>query len=175
MKDAFFSRALPAFALAAVALAGFDSRYFGLVPFTTDRRPIMGAFDDLAPFGSTALHDALDKAAQDLASHGEGRRAVIVVTDGVDTSSWLRADAVLDTAKRADVVVYGVSVVSRLKPESFGTLILVVGQSGVSQALVCRGALRQTKVWRTVSSKLTQSLDLPWGALQPNIFYRVAK
>ena len=47
-----------------VALAGFDSRYFGLVPFTTDRRPIMGAFDDLAPFGTTALHDGLDKAAK---------------------------------------------------------------------------------------------------------------
>ena len=46
-----------------------------------------------------------------------GRGLLIVFSDGVDTSSWLRADAVLDTAKRADVVVYGVSVVSRLKPE----------------------------------------------------------
>ena len=46
-----------------------------------------------------------------------GRALLIIFTDGVDTSSWLRADAVLDAAKRADVVVYGVSVVSRLKPE----------------------------------------------------------
>ena len=46
-----------------------------------------------------------------------GRGLLIVFSDGVDTSSWLRADAVLDTAKRADVVVYGVSVLSRLKPE----------------------------------------------------------
>ena len=46
-----------------------------------------------------------------------GRGLLIVFSDGVDTSSWLHADAVLDTAKRADVVVYGVSVVSRLKPE----------------------------------------------------------
>ncbi len=48
---------------------------------------------------------------------GAGRGLLIVFSDGVDTSSWLRADAVLDTAKRADVVVYGVSVMSQLKPE----------------------------------------------------------
>jgi Ca-activated chloride channel family protein len=96
------------------ALAGFDSRYFGLVPFTTDRRPILGAFDDLTPFGSTALNDALDKAARDLASHGEGRRAVIVVTDGVDTSSQKTPDDVIASSKALDVPIYAVSVVSPL-------------------------------------------------------------
>ena len=49
--------------------------------------PIEAGFADLKPFGSTALHDALDHAAHDIASHGEGRRAVVVITDGVDTSS----------------------------------------------------------------------------------------
>ena len=95
-----------------VALAGFDSRYFGLVPFTSDRRPILGAFDDLLPFGSTALHDALDKAAQDLASHGEGRRAVVVVTDGVDTSSQKTPEEVIARSRALDVPIYAVSVVS---------------------------------------------------------------
>jgi Ca-activated chloride channel family protein len=96
------------------ALAGFDSRYFGLVPFTRDRRPILGAFDDLAPFGSTALHDALDNAARDLASHGEGRRAVIVVTDGVDNSSQMTPDDVIAHSRALDVPIYAVSVLSPL-------------------------------------------------------------
>ncbi|MFI5184657.1 MAG: VWA domain-containing protein [Vicinamibacteria bacterium] len=95
-----------------VALAGFDSRYFGLVPFTTDRRPILGAFDDLTPFGSTALHDALDKAAQDLASHGEGRRAVVVITDGVDTSSQKTPEEVIARSRALDVPIYAISVLS---------------------------------------------------------------
>jgi len=102
-----------------VALAGFDSRYFGLVPFTTDHRPILAAFDDLAPFGSTALHDALDKAAMDLASHGEGRRAVIVVTDGVDTSSQKTPEEVIARSRALDVPIYAISVLSPLDdPES---------------------------------------------------------
>src|SRR5262249_42470583 len=94
------------------ALAGFDHRYWGLVPFTRDREKVLAAIGDLEPFGSTALHDALDHAAHDLASAGEGRRAVIVVTDGVDTASALRPDDVLARSQALDVPIYAVSVVS---------------------------------------------------------------
>ena len=102
-----------------VALAGFDHEYWGLVPFTTDRDRILRAMADIQPFGSTALHDALDHAAHDLASWGEGRRAVVVITDGVDTSSQLRPDEVLARSQALDVPIYAVSVVSSVDdPES---------------------------------------------------------
>jgi Ca-activated chloride channel family protein len=97
-----------------VALAGFDHRYFGLVPFTTDRQKILNAFDDIETFGSTGLHDALDKGARDLASHGEARRAVVVVTDGVDTASQNRPEDVIARSRALDVPIYAVSVVSPL-------------------------------------------------------------
>jgi Ca-activated chloride channel family protein len=97
-----------------VALAGFDSRYFGVVRFTTDRAAIEKGFEELQPFGSTALHDALDNAARDLATHGDGRRAVVVVTDGVDTSSQKSPDEVIAHSRALDVPIYAVSVVSPL-------------------------------------------------------------
>ena len=65
--------------------------------------------------GMTALVDGTYAGIM-VGESDAGRALLIVFSDGVDTSSWLRADAVLDAAKRADVVVYGVSVVSRLKP-----------------------------------------------------------
>jgi Ca-activated chloride channel homolog len=102
-----------------VALAGFDHRYWGLVPFTQDKARILRAMGDLEPFGSTALHDALDHAARDLATWGEGRRAVVVITDGVDTSSQLRPDDVLSRSRALDIPIYAVSVVSPVDdPES---------------------------------------------------------
>ena len=97
-----------------VALAGFDSRYFGLVAFSRDRDAVMRALDTVEPFGSTALHDALDKAAHDLASHGEGRRAVVVITDGIDTASQQTPDAVIARSRALDVPIYAVSVISPL-------------------------------------------------------------
>jgi Ca-activated chloride channel family protein len=102
-----------------VALAGFDSRYWGIVAFTHDREAVRKALDTVKPFGSTALHDALDQAAYDIASHGEGRRAVVVITDGVDTASQKSPEEVLEHSRALDVPIYTVSAVSALDdPES---------------------------------------------------------
>jgi Ca-activated chloride channel family protein len=95
-----------------VALAGFDSRYFGVVQFTTDRNAIQKGFVELKPWGTTALHDALDKAASDLASHGEGRRAIVVITDGIDTASEKTPEQVIARSRALDVPIYAVSVLS---------------------------------------------------------------
>jgi Ca-activated chloride channel family protein len=95
-----------------VALAGFDHKYWGVVAFTRDREAIREGLKDLTPFGSTALHDALDRAAHDLASHGEGRRAVVVLTDGVDTASQMEADSVMARSQALDVPIYSISLVS---------------------------------------------------------------
>jgi len=97
-----------------VAVAGFDSRYWGVVAFTKDRAPVRKGLDTITPFGSTALHDALDKAAHDIASHGEGRRAVVVLTDGIDTSSQKTAEEVIARSRALDVPIYAISVVSPL-------------------------------------------------------------
>jgi Ca-activated chloride channel homolog len=94
------------------ALAAFDHRYWGVVKFTKDRQAIQTAFDDLEPYSSTALHDALDQAAHDVAAHGEGRRAVVVITDGVDTSSKKQADEVIARSQALDVPIYALSVLS---------------------------------------------------------------
>lgn len=97
-----------------VALAGFDSRYWGVVAFTKDKEEVRKGLASVTPFGSTALHDALDKAAHDIATWGEGRRAVVVLTDGVDTASVSAPDDVIARSRALDVPIYAVSVVSPL-------------------------------------------------------------
>jgi Ca-activated chloride channel family protein len=97
-----------------VAVAGFDSRYWGVVAFTKDKDAVRKGLDSVTPFGSTALHDALDRAARDIASHGEGRRAVVVLTDGLDNSSQKTSDEVIARSRALDVPIYVVSVISPL-------------------------------------------------------------
>ncbi|MEO5761661.1 MAG: VWA domain-containing protein [Vicinamibacteria bacterium] len=102
-----------------VALAGFDNEYWGVVGWTTDKKKIESGFDSLKAFGSTALHDALDHSARDLAAHGEGRRAIVVITDGQDTASKATPDSVIARSRALDVPIYSLSVVSPLDdPES---------------------------------------------------------
>lgn len=96
------------------ALAIFDNDYRAAVPFTRDRKAVERALDVLQPFGSTALHDALSRAAEQVAAEGEGRRAVVVVTDGIDTASRLSPDVVIARSRALDVPIYAVTVVSPL-------------------------------------------------------------
>jgi Ca-activated chloride channel family protein len=96
------------------ALAIFDHRYRPMVAFTRDRGAINRALADVELFSSTALHDALDRAASDVAAAGEGRRAVLVVTDGVDTASQTAAEQVIARSRALDVPIYTVTVTSPL-------------------------------------------------------------
>ena len=59
--------------------------------------------------GLTSLVDAAH-AGMLIGESDAGRSLLIVFSDGVDTSSWLTAESVLETARRGDVVVYGVEV-----------------------------------------------------------------
>jgi VWFA-related protein len=93
---------------------------------TTDVSAVRRALDESHASGMTALVDGTYAGIM-IGESDAGRALLIVFSDGVDTSSWLRADAVLDTARRADVVVYGVSVVSRVKPEFLRDLTSLTG------------------------------------------------
>jgi VWFA-related protein len=59
--------------------------------------------------GATALYDATF-AALTLREQSVGRHLMLVFSDGDDTASWLDPRDVLNTARRSDVVVYGVNL-----------------------------------------------------------------
>ena len=76
---------------------------------TADLDRVRSALDQARGEGLTSLIDAAH-AGMLLGESDAGRSLMIVFSDGVDTASWLTADAVLDTARLGDVVVYGVEV-----------------------------------------------------------------
>ncbi len=69
---------------------------------------VKARLESVEPFGDTAVIDA-SYTGLILAESRPGRPLVIVFSDGLDTSSWLTEDAVLDAAKHSDAVVYAVS------------------------------------------------------------------
>jgi VWFA-related protein len=93
---------------------------------TADPSIVRRALDQATASGDTALIDG-SYAAIMLGESDAGRALVIVFSDGLDTASWLTAQATLDTAKRSDAVVYAVSVQSRAKPEFLRDLTTATG------------------------------------------------
>lgn len=76
---------------------------------TEDLDRVRAALEQVRGEGLTSLIDATH-AGMLLGESDAGRSLLIVFSDGVDTASWLTADAVVETARRGDVVVYAVEV-----------------------------------------------------------------
>jgi VWFA-related protein len=76
---------------------------------TRNLTAVRAAVDMPFPLGRTALVDAV-QASFVTADSGIGRALVLVFSDGIEVSSYLSPDAVLETAKLSDTVVYGVSL-----------------------------------------------------------------
>jgi VWFA-related protein len=100
-----------------VAVFSFDMNLQYLQPFTTDQGAIESALARVVPFGQTSLYDAVAQTAKHVADVAPGdphRLAVVVLTDGVDTSSLMKPEEVSAIASQIDVPVYVLSVVSPL-------------------------------------------------------------
>lgn len=97
-----------------IALFTFDSSLHEITPFSTDASRARAALETIRPFGVTSLRDAIAATAQRVVERGRPRRAVLVLTDGVDTASTLSTEEVSGIASSIDVPVYIVAVVSPL-------------------------------------------------------------
>jgi VWFA-related protein len=75
---------------------------------TPDIARVRDTLEDVAPLGETSLVDGTH-AATLLAGDDGARNLLIVFSDGLDTASWLAPDRVLESARRADIVVYSAS------------------------------------------------------------------
>ncbi|MEP6782131.1 MAG: VWA domain-containing protein [Acidobacteriota bacterium] len=95
-------------------LFAFDSRLHEVAPFSVDTRALKSALGEVDPFGATSLHDAISAAAERVAARPMARRAVVVLTDGVDTASRMTPAQVSAKAAAIDVPVYIIATVSPL-------------------------------------------------------------
>jgi Ca-activated chloride channel family protein len=79
--------------------------------FTNDRDALVSALDELQFGNPTRLHDAI-AASLDALRGVDGRRVVLVFTDGDDTASRLDFKAVLARARDEEVMVYAIGMES---------------------------------------------------------------
>jgi len=88
------------------ALYSFDTRLITIRNFTHDLKAVSGALDEVESWGSTSLYDAIAGTAAIVSKRTANRRAVVVVTDGADTTSAYSPTKVAEIAAAVDVPVY---------------------------------------------------------------------
>jgi Ca-activated chloride channel family protein len=94
----------------------FDSRATVLQGFTANPQELEAAIRKTSAGGSTSLYNAVYVALKDLkkvvAKNVEEirRQAIVLLSDGEDTSSLLAFEEVLDLAKRSDTAIYTIGL-----------------------------------------------------------------
>jgi VWFA-related protein len=94
-----------------VALFTFDASLHERHDFTSDPALLKDGLAEFDAFGSTSLLDATAATARRLADRSATHRAIVVLTDGIDTSSSLTASEVSGIASSIDVPVFIVATV----------------------------------------------------------------
>ena len=94
-----------------VALFTFDAELHQRQGFTRELASLKDGLADFEPFGTTSLYDATAATARKLAARSATNRAIIVLTDGTDTSSAMTAPELSGLASSIDVPVYIVATI----------------------------------------------------------------
>jgi Ca-activated chloride channel family protein len=75
-------------------------------PFSTDKAEFLRVLDKTEAYGQTALNDAV-AVSPEFANRGHNeKRAILLITDGVENDSQLSPDQALEIARRVDVPIY---------------------------------------------------------------------
>jgi Ca-activated chloride channel family protein len=94
----------------------FDSRVEVRQPFSGNQAELLAGIGQTAAGGSTSLHNAIYIALKELrkiraVSEDDVRRqALVVFSDGEDTSSLVSFEEVLDLAKRSETSIYAIAL-----------------------------------------------------------------
>ncbi len=90
-----------------VMVIEFDQNIHVLTESTNDRQKIYKAIQRADFGGGTSLYDAIDFSLKKRLSKVEGRKAIVLFTDGVDTTSGKsNYDSTLDLAEEADALIF---------------------------------------------------------------------
>jgi VWFA-related protein len=91
----------------------FDRSVTLIQDYTDNMRMLEEAIDSLELGGGTSLYDAVYLASREKLVDEAGRKAVILISDGADTTSKVKETEALVAAHQSDAVIYAISNAGR--------------------------------------------------------------
>jgi Ca-activated chloride channel family protein len=168
-----FVRALAATDVASVI--DFDSRVQVRQDFTSDYDALERAIRQTAAGGSTSLYNAVYIALKELNKTISGesvadprRRAIVVLSDGQDTSSLVTFEQVLDLAARSDIAIYAIGLLGRettpgaRRPREAEFVLRRFAQQTGGRAFFPTDAKELTTIYREIRAELSNQYFLAY-------------
>jgi VWFA-related protein len=99
-----------------ILVIAFNDSVRVLQEFTSDRGLLARIFGELDPVGGTRLYDAAAMAIERVAEGPAESKAVVLVTDGLDTASTASFLELRELARRSEVPVFSIALDSGVRP-----------------------------------------------------------
>lgn len=152
-------------------IVDFDSRADVSQPFTNDVTLLEKAIRQTSPGGSTALHNAIYIALKELkkikatAPAEVRRQAIVLLSDGEDTSSLISFEEVLELAKRSEVAIYTIGIRGRDMNASRGFkeaefVLRQLAQETGGRPFLPRGVEELTGIYSQIADELSSQYSL---------------
>ena len=155
----------------------FDSQVRVLSPFTGDGASLEKAIKTTTANGSTSLYNAVYIALKDLkkvkaANSSEIRRqAIVLLSDGDDTSSLIEFDQVLDLAKRSETVIYCIGLrqgeIARREFKEAEFVLKQLSNETGGRAYFPTDAREHAKIYQSIWDELSSQYTMAYSSGNP--------
>ena len=155
----------------------FDSQVRVLSPFTNDAVALEKAIRQTTPNGSTSLYNAIYISLKELkkvkaaATNEIRRQAIVVLSDGDDTSSLIEFDEVLDLAKRSETAIYAIGLrqgeIGRREFKEAEFVLKQLAQETGGRAYFPTDARELAKIYQTIWDELASQYSLAYSSGNP--------
>jgi Ca-activated chloride channel family protein len=155
----------------------FDSQVRILQPFTNDAATLEKAIRQTTPNGSTSLYNAIYislkelKKARAAVSSDIRRQAIVLLSDGDDTSSLIAFEEVLDLAKRSETAIYAIGLrqgeVGRREFKEAEFVLKQLANETGGRAYFVSDARELPKIYQTIWDELSSQYALAYTSGNP--------
>lgn len=155
----------------------FDSQVRILSPFTNDAVALEKAIRTTSPDGSTSLYNAIYISLKELkkvkatVTSEIRRQAIVLLSDGDDTSSLIEFEEVLDLAKRSETVIYAIGLrqgelARREFKEAEFVLKQLANETG-GRAYFVNDARELQKIYQSIWDELSSQYSIAYSSGNP--------
>jgi Ca-activated chloride channel homolog len=155
----------------------FDSQVRILQAFTNDAVALEKAIRQTTPNGSTSLYNALYIALKDLkkvkaeTTSDIRRQAIVLLSDGDDTSSLIEFDQVLDLAKRSETVIYSIGLrqgeIARREFKEAEFVLKQLSSETGGKAYFPTDARELQKIYQSIWDELSSQYAIAYSSTNP--------
>jgi len=93
---------------------GFNDRVNLVQDFTTSVDEVLKSLENAQPNGATPLFDAIYLGVEKIQNGRHARKALLIITDGIDNNSRYTNKDIVNRLREADVEVYAISIIDPL-------------------------------------------------------------